>query len=107
TSDTAPEEKGRQLARLVKPRMSWAQVHALFGQSEAVFYDHSRLAFGRVVYAEYGVSVEYGRTGHLEARPLREGHVIHSPYFHSLRATGYVGERLWSIDVWNDQFRCW
>jgi hypothetical protein len=55
TSDRSPSDKARRLARLVKPWMTWAQIHALFGESKAVIWDH---AASRVVYVDYGVSID-------------------------------------------------
>jgi hypothetical protein len=65
TSDLPPAEKGRQIAKLVKRWMTWDDVHALFGESEAVQYHlgGTWAAIGNVEYSLYGVSVWEGAKG--------------------------------------------
>jgi hypothetical protein len=68
TSDLPPLEKGRRLARLVKPTMTLSQVHALFGESQAFIWDHAvSQPFSRLVYCDYGVTVQ---------RTFREGLIL-------------------------------
>jgi hypothetical protein len=55
TSDRTPHEKGRRLARLIKPWMTHEQIHALFGESKAVIWD---LSESRITYVDYGVSID-------------------------------------------------
>jgi hypothetical protein len=81
TSDDPAEYKGRQLARLVRPWMSLAQIHALFGEPTAILYEHDTVIFGRVIYADYGVAVELGPNGVLTARSLHGEAKAGSGYF--------------------------
>jgi hypothetical protein len=55
TSDRPPAEKGRRIARLIKPWMTWEQVHALFGESKALLWDYHTW---RVTFVAYGVSID-------------------------------------------------
>src|SRR5262249_23773776 len=85
-SDLPPAEKGRQIAKLVRPWMTWPQVHGLFGESEAVLYDlPSHVGCCRALYLLYGVCVQFGRTGTLEAKSLCVQAPTDSPYFESLK----------------------
>jgi hypothetical protein len=69
-SDLPQLEKGRQLARLVKPWMSAPQAHLLFGESEAVLHGHQgSQPFGLVVYCDYGVTVSFAGTTKATATP--------------------------------------
>jgi hypothetical protein len=54
-SDRSPFEKGRKLAKLVRPWMTREQIHALFGESEAVIRDHLGVAWR---YLDYGVCID-------------------------------------------------
>jgi hypothetical protein len=55
TSDRTPHEKGRRIARLIKPWMTHEQIHALFGESRSVLWD---LTQSRITYVDYGVSID-------------------------------------------------
>jgi hypothetical protein len=55
TSDLPLYDKGRRLARLIKPWMTYEQIHALFGESRAVLWD---LTESRITYVDYGVSID-------------------------------------------------
>jgi hypothetical protein len=55
-SDCPPREKGRQLLGLLQPWMTFEQVHALFGESEAVVFDI--FPCGRIAYCDYSVVVD-------------------------------------------------
>src|SRR5262249_3370097 len=54
-SDRAPFEKGKQIAKLVKPWMTREQIHALFGESQAVIWDPAEAC---VTYVDYAVCVD-------------------------------------------------
>jgi hypothetical protein len=70
-SDLVPLEKGRRLLRLVKPWMTLAQVHALFGESEAVFWQLWLTPVAGIVYIDYGVTVARGRRGGEQEEPQK------------------------------------
>jgi hypothetical protein len=55
TSDRSPADKGRQIAKLIKPWMTWQQIHALFGESKAIIWHHGS---SWITYVDYGVAVD-------------------------------------------------
>jgi hypothetical protein len=74
TSDVSPLEKGRLLARLVRPSMTASEIHALFGKSKGFLRNYSETGC-RLVFCDYGVTVlwSFSKGFFVEQKVARSG----------------------------------